>query len=119
MSSQEATAKATGRNPTDPAPAQVTVEITAGTTPKVSPDLARISIRRDEEVVWACKDAQGQPHDFKVIFKGESPFHERVYHNGNPHSNRPRPDVTPDPTRSYEYLVIAGGTLDPSVIVEQ
>ncbi len=114
MSSRPATATATNPNPTP-----VTVQITAGNPPRVNPSPARISICRDEEVVWTCVDANGQPTDFKVIFKGESPFHERVYHPTNPRSNRPRADVTPDPTRAYSYLIIAGGTLDPDVIVEQ
>ncbi len=114
MSSRLAAVTATNPNPTP-----VTVRITAGNPPSVDREPARISIRQDEEVVWECVDASGQPADFKVIFKGQSPFHERVFHRGRPNSGRPRCDVAPDPARAYSYLVIAGGTLDPNVIVEQ
>lgn len=103
----------------DPNPTPVRVQIIAGTPPTVEPNTARVGITRDEEIAWECVDANGAPHDFKVIFKGESPFDDRVFHRGKPNSGRPRADVTPDPTRAYSYLVIAGGTLDPDVIVER
>ncbi len=112
MSSNQATARATD-------PKSVMVRITAGNPPTVEPKTAKIHICKDEEILWECVDASGQPTDFKVIFKGESPFHERVFDRGRSNSGGPRADVTPDPTRSYPYLIIAGGTLDPDVIVEQ
>jgi len=100
-------------------PIAVPVRIIAGNPPTVSPDPATIRIHLDQEVVWECVDASGQPADFKVIFKGKSPFNDREFHRGKAGSGRPRGDVTPDPTRPYAYLVIAGGVLDPNVIVEQ
>ncbi len=106
------------RRATDPKPNPVPVTITLGSAPAVNPDPQFVHLSKDEEVMWTCRDNMGQNKPFKVIFKGESPFKERIFHEGNPHSGRVRPEVRPDPNIRYLYSVIAGGgTLDPGVIV--
>jgi hypothetical protein len=102
----------------DPNPNPVTITITPGYPPKVHPESHTLHLARDEEVVWECRDAAGRNKEFKVVFKGESPFDERTFHPGRPHSGRPRPDVAPDRNKRYPYAVVADGTLDPDLIVD-
>jgi hypothetical protein len=109
------------RTAVNPNPTPVTVTITPGdpktnTKPAVDTGRARVSLNQDQEVRWQCTDPT-QP--FKIIFKGNSPFHDRVFHsNGKNHSGRPRPDVAPNSELPYLYTVICNGELDPDVIVE-
>lgn len=104
------------RTVVDPNPQPIRIVITPGYPPKVEPDSVTLHLSRDEELQWECGDTSGKK-PFKVIFKAESPFTDRTFHNDSPCSGRPRPDVKPDGTKRYPYTVIAGGTLDPEVIV--
>lgn len=97
----------------DPNPSPRKVAIKPGYPPTVEPDSLTIHLGRDEEVLWECKEAE-----FKVIFKGESPFDDRVFSSAKPRSGRVRPDVEPDTNKRYRYTVTAEGTLDPDVIVD-
>ncbi len=106
----------------DPNPNAVVVSITPGNPdrgegPKVDKETVRLSLMDDQEVVWTCTEPSQM---FKIIFKGESPFQERVFHsNGKNRSGRPRAEIRPDDTRSYTYSVICCGITDPDVIVEK
>ena len=110
------------RRATDPKPNPVPIMITInpGIGLSASPNPATLRLGNDEEALWDCTNAATQQKEnFKVIFKAESPFFQRVFHQGDSHSGRPRPEIAPPPAgTTYSYAVEAGGLrLDPDVIV--
>ncbi len=93
---------------------KVRIDHQPGSPPRVYPESAYVSLGADQEIVWECSK------DCKVVFKGASPFDQRVFAGSSIHSGRPRPDVQPDYSISYRYSVtVDTDTIDPEVIVGQ
>ena len=85
------------------------VTITPGNPPSVSVDPIQVSKANHDNVVWHCHGP------FKVQFdKDGTPFNERDFENGHPDSGRARDNAA---NGTYRYTVIAGGKLDPGVII--
>ena len=101
-------------SPTPREAVKVTIKHEPGFPPVVYPESAYVSLSRDQEIVWECSK------ECRVVFKGASPFEERVFGGGSIHSGRPRPEVHPDYSITYRYSVtVDGDTIDPEVIVGQ
>jgi len=96
---------------------KVTITPKPGFPPVVYPESAYVSLSRDQEINWECS---GEVKECRVVFKGASPFEERVFGGRSIHSGRPRPEVHPDYSIRYRYSVtVDGDTIDPEVIVGQ
>ena len=90
----------------------VTVTITAGTPPTVSPDPVEISKSAGDVVMWECPDCTA---GFTVHFPQKSPFASKSFSNKNPNSGKVSAKAAKG---TYHYTVTVNGqTADPSVIV--
>jgi hypothetical protein len=85
----------------------------AGGNLEVHPSTVVLHKSINEQVVWECPSGE----DFDVDFGNDTPFANSRFDHANPRSGLPQ--VPPDPTKKYKYIVRAGGQkLDPDVIVE-
>jgi plastocyanin len=91
-------------------PKTVTVTITPGTPPTVSPDPVEISKSAGDEVTWECPDCKA---GFAVHFPKKSPFASHSYSNKSPKSGKASAKAA---VGTYHYTVTVNGhTADPGV----
>jgi plastocyanin len=89
----------------------VTVTITPGTSPSVSPDPATISKKAGDQVEWVCSGGC----TFKVHFPKGTPFSTGTFDNAHAKSGAVTGKAK---TGLYHYAVtVDGHTIDPGVQV--
>lgn len=94
-------------------PKAVTVTITPGTPPTVSPDPVEVSKSAGDEVAWECPDCKS---GFAVHFPKKSPFASHSFSNKSANSGKVSAKTAPG---TFHYTVTVNGhTADPSVIVK-
>jgi plastocyanin len=90
----------------------VTVTITPGTPPTVSPDPAEISKSAGDQVDWVCPDCTS---GFAVHFPQGTPFSSSSFSQGNPQSGAAAAYAK---MQTYHYTVtVNGNSTDPGVKV--
>jgi plastocyanin len=90
----------------------VTVTITPGTPPTVSPEPVEISKSAGDEVKWECPDCTA---GFAVHFPKKSPFAGKSFSDKSPNSGKVSGKAA---TGLYHYTVTENGhTADPGVQV--